>query len=974
VGRDAELRAIDDLLGRAGSGASTVVVIWGEPGIGKTSLIHEALARSAERHFTTLSGRAAEFEQDLPFAVFTEALERHVSSLDIDRLALDEHRHLASLRSVLPSLGAPGLGAPVESGPHERHHVLRALHALLEALAAERPIVLALDDLHWADPASIDLLCRLLHRGIAHPSLLLLALRPGQAEARLRTALWEAERHGLVSWRELHPLSSAESEKLLGGIGDGDLRKLIYRESGGNPLYLEQLAVASAFQASAPDDDGEAPAKGVPAPVSAAIRAEAEALSAPARTLLEGAAVAGDPFEHALATEAAGMSGGDALGALDELVDSGLIRATDAPRRFRFRHPIVRRAVYQAAGAGWRLGSHRRVAAALETRGSPASARASHVERSAEFGDRAAVAVLTEAGDETMHHAPVSAARWFEAASRLIPADEENLEHRLRLAGQRATALGIAGRIDEGLEALSEFLALSPTDPTELRLRAAVFAAIFNELLGSQDTGRRILLEELTRLPDQDGRDAADLKRELAFTYFFDADWAAMAGSARQALACATEGMVRVGALAALALAEFGRHDLDEVRNSVSAAATLFDALSDEEVAGHHAGIAGWLGWAEVCSERYDDAIRHLERGIAISRRGGEPPPAVGLLFVKSQALALTGRLDELSADAQSATEASLLTTSNLLLSWALTARCQASLLAGELHEAVGFGERGAAAAAAAISPLSGIARVQLAEALLEVGEPARCREELTGADGHPDLPPFPLYEARCFELLARAELALGDREAADWFTKRAESTAGRTALMLPRAYASRARAALLLHCGDAQAAVAAALDSSDAASAANAPIEAARGRIIAGKALAAAGLRPAAIHELESAYEQLIGCHAFLYSDEAGSQLRKLGRAVVRGTDDDSLPLGLTPRELDVIKLVSAGRMNREIADELVLSVRTVDRHVSRIFQKLNVKTRIAAASVFERDRRPPVSRAEPDRPQPRLPEARHG
>ena len=281
------------------AGKSPVVVIWGEPGIGKTSLIHEALTRSARRGFATLSGRAAEYEQDLPFAVFTEALERHVNAVDIERLGIDE-RHLAPLTSVLPFLGVSGRGPAARNRAPERHHVLRALHALLEALAAEKPVVLALDDLHWADPASIDLVCRLLHRGIVHPSLLLLALRPGQAETRLRTALWEAERHGLVTWVELQPLSTTESNELLKGIGDRALRKLIYRESGGNPLYLEQLAAAGARRpAPAADDAREI---GVPAAVGAAIRAEAEALSAAARTLLEGAAVAGDPFDQALAT------------------------------------------------------------------------------------------------------------------------------------------------------------------------------------------------------------------------------------------------------------------------------------------------------------------------------------------------------------------------------------------------------------------------------------------------------------------------------------------------------------------------------------------------------------------------------------------------------------------------------------------------------------------------------------------------
>jgi DNA-binding NarL/FixJ family response regulator len=955
IGRDAELNAIDGLLDSVEAGKSPVAVVWGEPGIGKTSLIREAIERGSQRGLSTLSGRAAEYEQDLPLAVFSEAIARAVGASDLERLDLDESS-LAALTRVLPFLGLSGAAPPeMDTRAPERHYVLRALHTLLESLAAENPLVLALDDLHWADSTSIDLVCRIVHHGIVHPSLLLLALRPGQAEGRLRNALWEAERHGQVTWLELHPLSTTESDTLLKGVGNRALRRLIYSETGGNPLYLEQLALMP--KARAPI--GDAPELGVPGAVSAAIRAETEALSETARTLLEGAAVAGDPFDQALATEAAALTPGDALSALDELVDGDLIRPDDAPQRFRFRHPIVRHAVYQGTGAGWRLGSHGRVAAALECRGYPASSRASHVERSAVPGDQASIEILTAAGHETLGHAPVSAARWFEAAARLVPADREHLEQRLSLAGQRATALGIAGRLDDGVEALNEFLALAPEEPTPLRLQAALFAAIFNELLGYHDAGRRILMDEIARLPDHSGPAAADLKRELAYTYFFDADWTAMAAAARAALACDSENLVRVGTLSALALAEFGQHNMAEVHEAVVAAGTLFDSLADEEIAAHHPGLAGWLGWAEVCSERYDDAIRHLRRGSAISRQVGQRHQAVGVLFVKSQALALTGQLEELNRDAELVTEASLLSTGKLMMSWAMTTRCQASLLSGDVHEAVRFGERGAAAAAVASSPLSGIARVQLAEALLEVGEPARCREELTSADGHPDLPPFPLYEARCFELLARAALALSDDEAAEWFAKRAENTASRTALKLPLAHARRARAALLLHRGDHQGAVTAALESAETAAAAGAVIDAARGRILAGKALAASGLKGPAIKELEGAREELFACQAYHYSDEAERELRRLGRAVARRVEDtaEEHPLGLTDREVEVIELVAAGRTNREIADQLVLSVRTVDRHVSRIFEKLGVKSRIAAAAEYQRARVPEAS-----------------
>jgi DNA-binding CsgD family transcriptional regulator len=549
----------------------------------------------------------------------------------------------------------------------------------------------------------------------------------------------------------------------------------------------------------------------------------------------------------------------------------------------------------------------------------------------------------------------VSAARWFKAALRLIPNDELSTQLRLELLAQRAAALGIAGRIEESRDALREFLALSPKEPGALRLQVTVLAAILDELVGEHETGRRLLLDELARLPDQAGREAAELKRELAFTCFFDADWAATANWARQALAAECEGMVRVGALAALALAEFGLGDLDEVRRAVSEGAALFDSLSDEQVAAHHPGIAIWLGWAEVCTERFDDAIRHLDRCIAVSRTVGQQHLTVGLLMVQGQALALAGRGEELNVAVEAATEAALLSTSNLFLSWAMTLRCQASIQAGDLYEAVRSGERGVGAAAASSSPLSGIARVQLASALLEIGEPERCRQQLTAADGRPDLPPLPLYETFCLELLVRAELALGRHERAAELAARAEETSERLGLELPLAQARRARAALLLARGEFQAAAAEALTSCEAAAGAGAPVEAARSRVLAGRALAAAGEREAAVSQLEVAHKQLTSCGAFRYGDEAARELRKLGRGVARIAErrpGDSDPLGLTRRELEVMELVAAGKTNREIAEELFLSVRTVDGHVSRIFEKLDVSSRAAASSVFERAR----------------------
>jgi hypothetical protein len=151
--------------------------------------------------------------------------------------------------------------------------------------------------------------------------------------------------------------------------------------------------------------------------------------------------------------------------AVDELLELDLIRTTDVPRRFRFRHPLVRRAVYQATAGGWRLGAHERCAAALAERGAAAVARAHHVERSARQGDLAAVAVLRAAGEAAARLAPESAARWFGGALRLLP-ETASVWDRAELLLARAWALAAVGRFADSHEAVLEAVALVPEQPS----------------------------------------------------------------------------------------------------------------------------------------------------------------------------------------------------------------------------------------------------------------------------------------------------------------------------------------------------------------------------------------------------------------------------------------------------------------------------------------------------------------------------
>lgn len=307
---------MDELLDARGG----ALWITGEPGIGKTALIAAVLEGAEGRRYRTLSGRAAEFEEDVPFAVIVDALEDAVTPelLDADERAL--------LAAVFPELGP----AHADVGQDERHRVLRAVRALLGRLARDEPIVLALDDLHWADASSIDLLTHVLHRGFDGPVLLVLASRPAQTPARLLSSFEEAERHRIGRRLELSPLSRDQAAELLGEAVDDAL----FAESGGNPFYLEQLAAAARRGAGV-----------APAGVSAVIRGEVASLSPGAGAFLRAAAVLGDPFDPEIAAETAPGDGTDALGALDELLERDLIRTADGPREFRFRHPLVRRAV-----------------------------------------------------------------------------------------------------------------------------------------------------------------------------------------------------------------------------------------------------------------------------------------------------------------------------------------------------------------------------------------------------------------------------------------------------------------------------------------------------------------------------------------------------------------------------------------------------------------------------------------------------
>jgi predicted ATPase len=360
IGRERELGALARTLERLAGGETALVELVGEPGIGKTRLLGELSAQAERRGCLVLGGRATEFERDAPYGLWVDAAESYLQSLDAARLGRLAGSGLAALAVALPAF-ADVLGGPAP--PAERYLVHRAMRSLLERLATSRPLVVCLDDVHWADPASLELVAALARRPPERAVLLAVAYRQGQAPEALVAALGDAARAARAERLAPAPLSQAEAAALWGGAVTPEL----YELSGGNPFYLEQLARAR--------PDGGVAARlgpggaGIPAAVAAALAGELDALPGAARRVLEAAAVAGEPFEPDLVADVADLSEDRTLVALDALLELALIRPTSVPRRFAFRHPVIRHAVYAAAPGAWRLGAHARAAAALERHG-----------------------------------------------------------------------------------------------------------------------------------------------------------------------------------------------------------------------------------------------------------------------------------------------------------------------------------------------------------------------------------------------------------------------------------------------------------------------------------------------------------------------------------------------------------------------------------------------------------------------------
>jgi DNA-binding CsgD family transcriptional regulator len=955
VGRVRELGALDDALERLTAGAPWGLEVIGEPGIGKSRLLTELGRRAEQRGWLVLEGRAAEYERDVPFGLLLDALNDYLRSLDPALLRALGDEALAELAPIFPALAPLGVDRATARLPAERYRAHYAIRALLERLAARQPLVLALDDVHWADEASIEAVAHLLRR-LRGPLMAVVAAR--RPVGRLATAFEILDRLGGATRLQLAPLTHEEADALVGAAHDAATRAALYRESGGNPFYLEELARAAARGGRVAAGGWSMPDLGdivLPAGVATAIAAELADLSENARLVLMAAAIAGESFEPELLVAIAASTERAALEGLDELLGADLLRPTMAPRVFRFRHPIVRRAVYEHTPAGWRLAAHARAAAMLERAGAAPAARAHHVERSAAPGDESSVALLVDAARSVGARAPLTAGRWLQAALRLLVPGGASADRQLSLLSEAAAALGQAGAFDDSLDLLERAAVLVPADRPGDHAALVVQIAAAKRLTGHPIESRALLEHALGALGAADAAAARALRSELVIDHFFRGEFAAMeqlATAVRDDASAVGDKLSEslAAALTSIAASSLGR--IDRALNELARAQTAFQAFSDERLTAR-VDLCGWLGLAALRVERVNEALEAVQRGIALARATGQSSVLPGLFTLQCRALLHAGRISDAARVADIATDAATLSGNDDLVIVASEAAAMAYIWAGDLEGALA-----SARAAVAISERVGdsyfapLAELTLAAVLHARGDITAARIELAAVDAQPADELLGLFGSYGSDLVTRIHLELGEFDKAADGVERAEARAREIGLPQQSATAACARASVLLARGDAEAAAHIATEAAIVAEGAGNPLLTGRAYALAGLASVSAGDREGGTDALERGHALLTACGAKREAQRAARELRRLGRRVTPPPRVATAKTwgALSPREREVAEQVAAGKTNREVAAALFLSEKTIESHLARIYDKLGLHSRTALAVIIAR------------------------
>ena len=511
IGRERELALLRRSLDEARRGRGAVVAITGEAGIGKSRLLVDLIGEAARGGERILLGRCHESEQILPFGPWVDALRSGGMVHDDAALGRLEPVWRAELARLFPELAGDGLPGPSD----DVRRLFESATRLLEAAAAAAPLVVLLEDVHWADEMSLRMLAFAARHLVARPVLVAVTARAEElADApSLRRVLDELEEERRLGRLALSPLDQSDTlalvRALLGagrrGADATELGARVWAVSQGNPFVVTEM-----LKAVEQHPESEAAPGAMPDRVRAMIARRLEHLDARSRELAAVAAVIGRAFTFGLLWRAAGAAEPDAAEAVEELVRRQVLHHVGD--RFDFAHDRVREVVYGGILPPRRALLHRAVARAIEAEAveppEPHTLALHHLR--GESWDRAVVHLSRAAATAIDHSAYREADECLEqaiAALARLPGDAERLAQAidLRLDLARPTLYQL-GHVKRATAVLEEAEALARELGDEFRLGRVAAQLIFcYRALGRKDdavaTGRRAL-EIATRRAD----------------------------------------------------------------------------------------------------------------------------------------------------------------------------------------------------------------------------------------------------------------------------------------------------------------------------------------------------------------------------------------------------------------------------------------------------------------------------------------
>ncbi len=972
VGRQRELRALLQHLELAGQGQGDLVLVGGEPGIGKTRLVREFAEHARGRGWQILVGSAFESEGMPPYLPFADALRSYVSACPPRELQARFAEGTPEVALLVPELGGQlpeqHLNLAVHT-PHERHRLFESVTGLLLRIARATPggLLLILDDLHWADKPSL-LLLQHLARQLPTSNLMTVGTYRTVAVDRahpLVEVLAGLSREHLSTRIRLEPVSLEEAASLIDGLlgqtAAPALAEALFRETEGNPFFLEE--VVRHLQSEGHDLVDPRTAKSrrdIPEGVKQVIGWRLSRLSAEANRLLQTAAVAGDAVAFEVLEAVSGLHPDALLDALDEVLNSGMLR--EQGDRYRFSHALIRETLYRNLNTPRRLRLHQQLGDTLERMHAadpePYLTELAHhfVEGARGIDLERAIVYARRAGDLALRMlAYEEGVRLYQRALRALDQrGEPDGAQRCSLLLALGESQRRAGELRPALETFQQAAAVARAlEAPEPLARAAVgyeeaFLATGATRAGPRDPSIVLQEEALRAL----GEGASDLRVRLlaglARVYSFVGEWERARRLSEEGVALAR----RATDPAALAYAlNSKRIVISGPWNVEERLAVATELIQVAEVAGERELVLqGRLWRLRALLELGDIASvdRETEGYLALAEALREPEyRAAAAVWVALRAM-LDGRFD---ASEQAARHA-------LAIGQQMASEDAERIFAVQMM--VQYREQGRLRELEALPPV--VERTstkyalipawgpQLALVDIVLGRPAEAQRtlDLHAADDFGAFPPDWLWLT---SIVMTVELCVSLRD---------HRRAGRLySLLLP--YAAQnvvdavPRGAVAWHLGnlaslegwweEAQRHFEAALELHRRLE--SRPLLAHSRRDYAAMLLArgARNDRARARDLLERAlatYRQL-GMERHAARAEELLAERQLGSTP---QPEPTFPAGLTRREVDVLRLIASGKTNREIGEELVLSVRTVERHITNLYGKIEARGKADATA----------------------------